>query len=157
MQVDVVNIIQAMLAPGIMISACGLLLLGMNNKYSLVVNRIRLLDDEKRNLSLKHREGALPKNDENRLLSIRRQLVKLAYRVKLVRNAVLAYTIAVGLFIASCVIIGMQHIFSEDSFFYVALVLFLLGMTSVFAGAVLAAVESYKGYEIVQIELKEEY
>ncbi|MBK8662785.1 MAG: DUF2721 domain-containing protein [Ignavibacteriales bacterium] len=43
-------LIQAMLAPGIMISACGLLILGMNNKYSLVVNRIRTLNEEKGNL-----------------------------------------------------------------------------------------------------------
>jgi hypothetical protein len=42
-----VDLIQAMLAPGIMISACGLLLLGTNNKYSLVVNRIRVLEEEK--------------------------------------------------------------------------------------------------------------
>ncbi len=42
------GLIQIMLAPGLMISACGLLLLGMNNKYSLVVNRIRLLNEERR-------------------------------------------------------------------------------------------------------------
>ncbi|MBK6682755.1 MAG: DUF2721 domain-containing protein [Ignavibacteriales bacterium] len=46
---QVASLIQAMLAPGIMISACGLLILGMNNKYSLVVNRIRT-PNEKRNL-----------------------------------------------------------------------------------------------------------
>ncbi|MBK7267803.1 MAG: DUF2721 domain-containing protein [Ignavibacteriales bacterium] len=47
---QVASLIQAMLAPGIMISACGLLILGMNNKYSLVVNRIRTLNEEKGNL-----------------------------------------------------------------------------------------------------------
>ena len=31
-QISVINVIQAMLAPGLMISACGLLVLGMNNK-----------------------------------------------------------------------------------------------------------------------------
>lgn len=45
--ISIVEVIQLMLAPGLMISACGLLLLGMNNKYSLVVNRIRLLNEEK--------------------------------------------------------------------------------------------------------------
>ena len=47
---SIVQIIQAMLAPGLMISACGLLVLGMNNKYSIVVNRIRLLNEERRKL-----------------------------------------------------------------------------------------------------------
>ena len=50
MEVPIVQLIQGMLAPGLMISACGLLLLGMNNKYSLVVNRIRLLNEEKRKI-----------------------------------------------------------------------------------------------------------
>ena len=122
-----------------------------------MVNRIRLLDDEKRKLNLIHLDGKLPEHEENRLVSIRMQLIKLAYRVKLVRNAVLAHTIAVGFFIASCVTIGMQYMFSADTFFYIALVSFLLGMSSVFVGVVLAAMESYRGYEIVQIELKQEY
>jgi hypothetical protein len=39
-----------MLAPGIMISVCWLLIPGMNNKYSLKVNRIRPLNEEKRRL-----------------------------------------------------------------------------------------------------------
>ncbi len=47
---NIVEVTQLKLAPGLMISACGLLLLGMNNKYSIVVNRIRVLNDEKRKL-----------------------------------------------------------------------------------------------------------
>lgn len=151
------NIIQAMLAPGIMISACGLLLLGMNNKYSLVVNRIRLLDDEKRKLNVTKLEGTLKEFQLSRLQSINIQLDKLAYRVKLVRDAVLSYTIAVGFFIASCLTIGMQYVLSESSLFYAALALFLLGMLSVFIGVIVAAMETYRGYEIVKVELKEEY
>ena len=46
METPIVGLIQGMLAPGLMISACGLLLLGMNSKYSLVVNRIRLLNED---------------------------------------------------------------------------------------------------------------
>jgi len=41
--------IQLMLAPAVMISACGLLLLGINNKHSSITNRIRLLNEERRN------------------------------------------------------------------------------------------------------------
>lgn len=153
----IVNIIQAMLAPGIMISACGLLLLGMNNKYSLVVNRIRLLDDEKRKLKIPGLEGDMKDYQHKRVQSIDVQLEKLAFRVKLVRDAVLSYTIAVGFFIASCLTIGLQYIFSESTLFYFALAFFLCGMLSVFIGVILAAMETYRGYEIVKVELKDEY
>jgi len=47
---NIVEVIQLMLAPGLMISACGLLLLGINNKYSIVINRIKVLNKEKRKL-----------------------------------------------------------------------------------------------------------
>lgn len=86
--------IQSMLAPGLMISACGLLLLGMNNKYSLVVNRIRLLNDEKRKVLNRYGSRDDSISDNVRLGSITKQLDKLVFRVKLVKNAVLSYTIA---------------------------------------------------------------
>jgi hypothetical protein len=50
MDMDAVEIIKLMLAPGVMVNSCGLFLLGMNNKYSVVVGRIRNLDEEKRKL-----------------------------------------------------------------------------------------------------------
>jgi hypothetical protein len=87
---SIVEIIQLMLAPGIMISACGLLLLGMNNKYSLVVNRIRLLNEERRKAIHKTTEDKDFNYQENqRLQSISMQISRLVYRVGLVRNAVL--------------------------------------------------------------------
>lgn len=152
-EAPVVEIIQAVLAPGIMISACGLLLLGMNNKYSLVVNRIRLLDDEKRKLSVRGEEEGLKEYESRRLANISIQIGKLAYRIKLVRNAVIAYSIAVGLFILSCLMIGCMIIFSNTVFSVLALLLFLIGMISVLVGIAYAALETRKGYQIVEIEV----
>ncbi|MDP2808218.1 MAG: DUF2721 domain-containing protein, partial [bacterium] len=90
---SVINVIQAMLAPGLMISACGLLVLGMNNKYSMVVNRIRLLNEERRHdeagekgMSEKHRQ---------RRDNIGAQLELLRVRIRLVRNSVFCYSLAV--------------------------------------------------------------
>lgn len=81
-QLNTVSIIQLMLEPAVMISACGLLLLGMNNRYSLVVNRIRLLNEEKRRLLLKIGEKP-PSLDENiRLESISKQISFLVFHSK---------------------------------------------------------------------------
>jgi hypothetical protein len=153
----IVNLIQAMLAPGIMISACGLLLLGMNNKYSILVNRIRLLEDEKRKMNVIRIEDVLKEYQIIRMKSITVQLEKLTNRVKLVRDAVLSYTSAVGFFILSCLSIGFKYIFQKNALFYFALTFFLLGMLSVFIGVIIAAMETYRGYEIVKVELKEEF
>lgn len=150
-----VDLIQAMLAPGIMISACGLLLLGTNNKYSLVVNRIRVLEEEKRKLvSLKNKQ---PLEDEQnrRLNSIHMQVERFAYRIKLVRNTVFFYTMGVAFFILASLSIGGDFFLSQIELQSLSVALFLAGMISVLAGVIHAAREVWKGYEIVKIEIVE--
>jgi hypothetical protein len=151
----IVEIIQSMLAPGIMISACGLLLLGMNNKYSLVVNRIRVLDEEKRKLNQLAEERKLNLHQEKRLNSIIIQTQKLAYRVKLVRNAVIAYSSAVAFFILTCLTIGLSFIIGDVDISSLVTILFLTGMVSVLTGIIYACLEVMKGYKIITIEINE--
>ncbi len=153
---SIVQIIQLMLAPGIMISACGLLLLGMNNKYSLVVNRIRLLNEERRKALHKLGENELSLQENVRFESISKQLERLTYRVGLVRNAVLSYTIAVALFVLTSLLIGIGYLLEITRVNSFITILFLLGMTSVLAGVLFAAYETYKGYEIVKYEVESE-
>ncbi|MBK7498890.1 MAG: DUF2721 domain-containing protein [Ignavibacteriales bacterium] len=144
-----------MLAPGIMISACGLLLLGMNNKYSLVVNRIRLLNEERRKAIHKTTDdNNFNYQESQRLQSISMQISKLVYRVGLVRNAVLAYTTAVALFVLTSLSIGLGFLFDITKMNSFITILFLLGMVSVLCGVIFAAYETYKGYEIVNFEVK---
>lgn len=151
---SIVEIIQLMLAPGIMISACGLLLLGMNNKYSLVVNRIRLLNEERRKTIFKADDKDFKYLENLRLESISTQITKLIFRVKLVRNAVLSYTVAVALFVLTSLLIGLGFLFDLTKLNSIITTLFLLGMISVLIGVAFAAYETYKGYEIVNFEVK---
>ena len=151
---SIVQIIQLMLAPGIMISACGLLLLGMNNKYSLVVNRIRLLNEERRKAVNKTDDKSFNYHENQRLESISMQISKLVYRVGLVRNAVLAYTAAVALFVLTSLFIGFSFLFDLTKLNSFITIIFLLGMISVLCGVIFAAYETYKGYEIVNFEVK---
>lgn len=152
MEYSIVQIIQAMLAPGLMISACGLLILGMNNKYSIVVNRIRLLNDEKRRIH--HLENKM-NDDINRARNIRLQIDKLKERVRMVRNAVFAYSSAVGCFIIASLCIGVNLYTKSSIVEFLSLIFFLTGMITVFVGIVYAANETIKGYKIVRIEIEE--
>ena len=150
---SIIQVIQLMLAPGLMISACGLLLLGMNNKYSLVVNRIRLLNEERRRVLAKAADRDFTYEENVRLESISLQIEKLTLRVKLVRNAVLSYTIAVALFVVTSLLIGIQY-FAVLNFNVLITIIFLLGMLSVLAGVLYAAYETKEGYNIIQLEVK---
>jgi len=154
METPIVHLIQGMLAPGLMISACGLLLLGMNNKYSLVVNRIRLLNEEKRKIF--HLE-ITDDIESSRLSNIELQISHLIERISLVRNAVFSYSMAVALFIASSVLIGVTINTHTRAFDWLIVSFFYAGMFSVFVGIIFAAIEVWKGYRIVKIEISEVY
>jgi hypothetical protein len=154
METPIVQLIQGMLAPGLMISACGLLLLGMNNKYSLVVNRIRLLNEEKRKV---FHQKSIDENDSNRLSNIELQISHLIGRISLVRNAVFSYSLAVALFIVSSTLIGITINKNSSGFDWLIVAFFYAGMFAVFLGVVFAAIEVWKGYRIVKIEISEIY
>ena len=147
---SIVQIIQLMLAPGLMISACGLLLLGMNNKYSLVVNRIRLLNEERRRSLRKLDDKEFSLQENVRFESISKQLERLTFRVKLVRNAVLSYTIAVALFVLTSLLIGFGYLLDITKLNSFITILFLMGMLSVLAAGPPGRLNLYKGYEIVK-------
>lgn len=150
----VVQVIQFMLAPAVMINACGLLLLSINNKYSIVVNRIRLLNDEKRKLTLTI-GGSQPSTDDYvRLESIAKQISSLVYRSYLIRSAVLSYVSGIGSFVLTSLLIGILSFFSLSFSNYLIISAFLIGMLSVLTGVIFTGLEAKKGYEIILYEVK---
>lgn len=142
-----ITVIQAMLAPGLMISACGLLILGMNNKYSMVVGRIRLLNEERRRLEASQ---ALDDMQRARLESIAFQLEELLHRLRMVRNAAISYLSAAALFILSSLFIGLRMLAGWPE--AAALILFIAGVLAVLAGVFCAVREAWLGYRIVLAE-----
>ncbi len=151
---SVIEAIQLILAPAVMISACGLLMLGINTKFSNVLNRIRALNEEKRRLisSASDRTLAFPENQ--RLASVARQLQQLLRRAYFVRNSLLCYIAAVALFVITSLLIGV-HYFSGMAGLQVAVILmFLVGMISVVMGIVYAALDTKMGYDVVRFEVE---
>jgi hypothetical protein len=148
---SVIQIIQLILAPAVMINACGLLLLATSSKYSSVLNRIRLLNDEKRKLFKKAGEKNF--EETQRLESLALQLAHLMQRAKLVRDAVMCYTGAIALFIVTSLLIGFGFLikgFESDSAIMVA---FLIGMVAILAGVACSFLDAKRGYEIVQFDV----
>ncbi len=148
---SVIQIIQLILAPAVMINACGLLLLATSNKYSSVLNRIRLLNDEKRKLFRKAGEKNF--EETQRLESLARQLKQLMQRAKLVRDAVMCYTGAIALFILTSLLIGFSFLikgFQPDSAVMIA---FLAGLMAILAGVAFSFLDAKRGFEIVQFDV----
>lgn len=153
----IVKMIQFMLAPAVMISACGLLLLGINNRYSSIANRIRLLNEERRKLVLKIKDGKeLDFFESNRLASLIKQLEQLYSRLGYVKNCVVFYSSGIFLFVLTSFLIGIDFIFNLQSGFIFMMISFIAGMLSVGLGILFALREIIKGHKIIELEIKAE-
>ncbi len=156
-QITAIQVIQAMLAPALGISAVGLLLLGLSNRYSTIVNRIRLLNDEKRRYVRMLAEGrSLEYADNVRFQSVARQTEGLLMRSRLVRNALLAMQTAIALFVITSLAIGLSLFSDSELVRAAALVSFLTGMAAVLVGILFAGIEIRRSHKIVLLEVRSE-
>lgn len=152
-----IETIQAILAPAVMITGVALLLLTFNARHSSLVNRIRLLDDEKRNLYRKEKlNSGLDTNEQLRLRSIENQLKLLLPRLAYLRNGMLSQTLAAMLFMLTSFSIGLGYFSVYTSFTQAAmLAAFTLGMCLVLVGAAFLALEIFLSYRVILVEVKQ--
>jgi hypothetical protein len=151
-----IQAIQAILAPAVMITGVALLLLTLNARHSVVVNRIRLLDDEKRFLAKKLRkEGKLDDTENERLESIENQLDLLLPRLAYVRNGMLCHMLSVLFFVLTSFSIALGYFsFSTGLTQTMINVTFIAGMLLVLCGVAFLSVEIYVSYRVILIEVK---
>lgn len=151
----IVTGIQAILAPALGISATALLLLGLQNRYSSIINRIRLLNEEKREYSQSVVEKSDMDYSENmRRLSVLSQIEKLFDRCRDVRNSILYIQGSILLFVLTSVSIALNLFFSDILLRDLPLILFSLGMLLVLAGVIYSAKDVVNSYRITEIEVK---
>lgn len=151
------EVIQTILAPAIMISSCGLIMLGLQNRYSNIVNRIRALNDERRRLQKLIANGKELEYSENvRYYSVREQINDLSARALLIRNAIFLEIVAVLFFVLSSILIGVYLLYQIIVIQLFPLFSFLLGMISVFIGLIFFGIEILRAYRVVQLEIAAE-
>lgn len=155
--VTAIQAIQAILAPALGISAVGLLLLSLSNRYSTIINRIRLLNDEKRRYSRQIGEkGDLLYPDNIRFMSISKQTEELLIRSRFVRNAILFLQGAIGLFVLSSVTIALNLFMTAETFKTVPLIVFIVGMCCVLIAVIYYGMDVYRSYKIILMEVRGE-
>ena len=148
---EVARIINGILAPSLMISACGLLVLALQSRYSNLTDRIRLLNQERRRAS---REGTSEQMAE-RKSSIRSQVLLLMVRARHVRNSVFCLYSAVVCFVASSIAIGIRLVFNFGSGPSFWLSLFLIGMIAVLLGAIYALRDVALAFKVAELEIRD--
>jgi len=144
------QLINSMLVPGVMIVAASILLLSSNSKYSSIVNRIRLLHDERITIfdQSENSKQALKQVDKIEL-----QISHLIHRISMVRITIVSFSAAVLFFTVSAVLMGIRSNFDINGYFWLMLSFFFGGLIAIINGVVFSVIEVFKGYRIVGIEI----
>jgi len=145
-----IQFISGLLAPAIMISSCGLILLGLQSKYSNIINRIRELNDEKRRLES---TGSMDASQDRRMGSLKVQIEKLLIRAKLDRNSILSLYLAILSFILTSLLIAPAY-FGYFGLIPLAIAFFVAGIALVLTGVIYVALEVSRSYKVVKYEVE---
>jgi len=137
---DVIYILQGALAPLLLISAVGLLLLGLGNRTGRIIDRIRKFSDEVR-------KGEVSQERWNIIQTQKDTLIK---RLKLCRNAMLNYYLTILFTSVSSIMSFLQ--FFHNVFGYVAVFALALALLFLFIGAIYAVYEVLFTYTAVMKE-----
>ncbi len=146
------QLIHSMLVPGILIVAASILLFSTNSRYSMIVDRIRLLKSERGK-----DQGSIPpqtgeRNDRDK---IDLQISHLIHRISMVRITIVSYSSAVLFFAVSCVLISVKSNFEVNGYFWVTIGFFFAGLLSIINGVIFSVIEVFKAHRIVHIEINE--
>jgi hypothetical protein len=127
-----------MITPAVLISASGTMILSTSTRLGRVVDRVRSLSDRLQSIS-----GDDVKEEllEERRAMIFDQLDKLTSRSRLLQRALTTFYLAVGMFVATSVAIGVVSFFSAR-WAFVPVVLGLIGACFLFYGSMLAVFEA---------------
>jgi hypothetical protein len=144
MDPSIPQVIVQMVSPAVMVSACGLMLLGLGNKYARVVDRIRNFAAEVR--TLRKLGASATEADRHRLQILEVQMPDLFRRGKLLRNSVLHFYLAIAAFVVCSFLIPLTKS-------GVPLLLFCIGMACVLIAVVLAWRETLVSFRLINLEV----
>src|SRR6476659_1216557 len=102
-------VLTAMITPAVLISASGTMILSTSTRLGRVVDRVRSISDRLRELA--HEDVSIEFLEEERAM-LYDQLDWLTSRSRLLQRALTSFYLAVGVFVATSVAIGIVSFFS---------------------------------------------
>jgi hypothetical protein len=128
-----------MITPAVLISASGTMILSTSTRLGRVVDRVRSLSDRLQDLSMQKTQDEFA---EERRAMVYDQLDKLTSRSRLLQRALTTFYLAVGVFVATSVAIGVVSFSSVPRFAWIPVALGLIGAFFLFYGSMLLVFEA---------------
>jgi len=143
-------VLTAMITPAVLISACGSMILSTSVRLGRVVDRVRGLSDRWEAIAAK---GGSPEESRDRLAVIFEQLDKLTSRARILQRSMVAFYLALGMFVATSVAIGVVALTGNPRHNFVPIVLGLAGACFLFYGSMLLIFEARLALSTIHIEM----
>jgi hypothetical protein len=151
------DIIHALVAPVVMVSANGLICLALYNRLAAIVNRLRLFYREHFEASTRlatmteeNKDGQVVQHLQARLTTLDRQFSTILRRARLLRNALVLLLSAVLVMLCCSLVLGLALVVHGAE--ALALALFVVGVALMIAGTALAIMELAIALEPVKAE-----
>jgi hypothetical protein len=143
------EIIQFILAPVVMISACSLVLNGLLTRYAAINDRLRVMSRERLELL---RGGVSDALSAERLSEVDAQIPVLLHHHHLTHNAVLLVYCSILLFIATMLVIAVQVISGATWMAGLILIFFMAAVLSLMFAVATAVREVYSSQNALRYE-----
>lgn len=141
--------LQPLLAPVVLISACGLMIMSLNSRMMTSKSRIRQLHHERLEITeLAEAAGVATPTQRLRYEGVGNQSNNLLRRLHLMRASLMCMVGCIVLMLISSLAIGVAGLAEDSHFDELAILAFVAGILSMLAGAVTFLVE-------LRISLKE--
>jgi hypothetical protein len=144
----VVQEIQYVLAPAIMVSSAALFLLGFQAKFSSLAGRFRTLNQERRTLAAK---ASRTEEENERLRNLSAQVDHLYRRATFVKSAILLTYGSIVCFVITSILLFVS-VHTTLHFFRLTMFLFLTGLALILSTAIIMMVEITLAFKVVTLE-----
>ena len=143
-----VAVLTAMITPAVLISACGSMILSTSHRLGRVVDRVRALSDKLEELVDTRSEDV-----SGRQAIIFAQLDKLTSRARILQRSMVTFYLALGMFVATSVAIGVVAIVGNSRYNLVPVLAGLAGACFLFYGSMLLIFEARLALSTIHAEM----
>ena len=144
-----IAVLTAMITPAVLISACGSMILSTSGRLGRVVDRVRSLSDR-----LEATAGQVdPETAHERQQIIFLQLDKLTSRARILQRSMVTFYVALGMFVATSVAIGIVAIVDTPRYNMVPVIVGIIGACFLFYGSMLLIFEARLALSTIHVEM----
>lgn len=153
---QIISLIQATIAPDVLISGCALLCLVIQTRYGRVVDRMRTFNQEHFDLKKNKSSSKYGGDYEKRIEEIKTEVAMLLKRGNYLKLSLFALFSGILSFILSSFLIFLAYLLNAVEIYPVTIAIFSTGLLLIIVGVVYAVREVAVSYSAVVHEIRSE-